>query len=125
MNTVVRPPKKAQQNDLVRTGHEQLALVSAFEQKAKLEGQHPVNGGIEPVWIMRLSRCEREDVTRNDRNSLSFDDVGTAALLDEDDLQKPMRMWPVDHGIPSADEPARIHTSRAPDIAQVFRRNDA
>jgi len=122
MNTIVRPSKKAQQNDLVRTRHEELALISAFEQKAKLEGQNPVGGGIEPVWVMRLSRCEREDVTWNDRNSLSFDDVGTAALLDEDDLQKAMRMRPVNHRVPSAHEPARIHASRASDIAQVFRR---
>ena len=110
MNTVVRPAKKAQQNDLVGAGHEQLALISALEQKAKLEGQHPVDGGIELVRIMRLSRCEREDVTWPDRNSLAFDDVGTAAFLDEDNLQKAMRVRPVNHGVPSANEPARIHT---------------
>jgi hypothetical protein len=69
-----------------------------------------MDGGIELVRIMRLSRCEREDVTWPDRNSLSFDDVGTAALLDEDDLQEAMRVRPVNHGVPSANEPARIHT---------------
>jgi hypothetical protein len=125
MNTIVRPSKKAQQNDLVRAGHEQVALISALEQKAKLESQNPMDGGIELVRIMRLSRCEREDVTWPDRNSLSFDDVGTAALLDEDNLQKAMRVKPVNHGVPSANEPARIHTWRAPNIAQVFQRNDA
>jgi hypothetical protein len=125
MNRVVRSSKKAQQNDLVRTGHEQLALIAAREQKAKLERQDPVNGGIELVRIMRLSRCEREHVTWTDRDSLAFDDVGTAALLDEDDLQKAMRVRPVNHGVSSAHEAARIHTWRAPDVAQVFRRNDA
>ena len=125
MNTVVRPSKKAQQNDLVRAGHEQLALISALEQKAKLESQDPVDGGIELIRIMRLSRCEREDITWPDWNSLSFDDMGTAATLDEDNLQEAMRVKPVSHGVPSANEPARIHTRGAPDIAQVFRRNDA
>jgi hypothetical protein len=125
MNTVVRPSKKAQQNDLVRAGYEQLALISALEQKAKLESQDPVDGGIELVRIMRLSRCEREDVTGPDRNSISFDEVGTAATLDEDNLQKAVRVKPVNHGVPSANEPARVHTWRAPDIAQVFRWNDA
>ena len=81
-------------------------------------------GGIELVRIMRLSRCEREDVPWSDRNSLSFDDVGTAATLDEDNLQKAMRVKPVHHGVPSADEPARIHPWGAPNVAQVFRRND-
>ena len=81
--------------------------------------------GIELVWIMGLSRCEREDVTRNDRYSLSFDDVRTAAFLDEDNLQKAMRVRPVNHGVPSANEPARIHTRRTPNLAQVLRSNDA
>ena len=125
MNTVVRPSKKAQQNNLVRAGHEQLALISAREQKAKLESQDPMDGGIELVWVMRLSRCEREDVTWGDRNSLSFDDVGTAAILDEDNLQKAMCVRPVNHGLPSANEPARVHTWRAPNLAQVLRPNDA
>jgi hypothetical protein len=35
--------------------------------------------------------------------------VGSAALLDEDNLQKAMRVRPVNHGVPSANEPARIH----------------
>jgi hypothetical protein len=125
MDTVVRPSKKAQQDDLVRASHEQLTLISAREQKAKLEGQDPVDGGIELIWIMRLSRCEREHVTWPDRYSVSFDDVGTTAFLDEDDLQKAVRVRPVNDGVPSANEPARIHTRRPPDIAQVFRRNDA
>src|SRR5215471_21741888 len=84
-----------------------------------------MDGGIEPVRIVRLSRCDREDVTWPDRNSLSFDDVGAAAFLDEDNLQKAMRVRPVSRGVPSADEPARIHTWSAPHIAQVFRRKDA
>jgi hypothetical protein len=125
MTIAVWPAKKAQQNDLVRAGHEQLALIAALEQKAKLEGQDPMDGGIELVRIMRLSRCECEDVARADRNSLAFDDVGAAPLLDEDDLQKAMRVRPVNHGVPSANEPARVHTRRAANIAQVFRRNDA
>jgi hypothetical protein len=125
MNTIARLSKKAQQNDLVRTGHEQLALISAREQEAKLERQDPVDGGIELVRIMRLSRRERKDVTWPDRDSLSLDDVSAAALLDEDDLQEAMRVRPVNHGVPSANEPARVDAWRAPDIAQVFRRNDA
>src|SRR5215831_14704110 len=102
MNTVVRPSKKAQQNDLVRAGDEQLALISTLEQQAKLESQDPMDGGIELVRIMRLPRCDREDVTWPDRNSLSFDRVGAAALLDEDNLQETMGVKSVSHGVAPA-----------------------
>jgi hypothetical protein len=51
--------------------------------------------------------------------------VRTTAILDEDNLQKAMRVGAGSHGVPSANEPARIHTWKAPDIPQVFRRKDA
>jgi hypothetical protein len=125
MNTVVRSSKKAQQDDLVRARDEQLALISTLEQQSKLESQNPMDGGIEPVRIVRLSRCDREDVTWPDRSSLSFDDVGAAAFLDEDNLQEAMGMRPVSRGVSPANEPARIYAWSASNIAQVSGRKDA
>jgi hypothetical protein len=51
--------------------------------------------------------------------------VGAPATLDEDNLQKAMRVQPVSHGVPSANQPARVHTWRAPNIAQMAGRKDA
>ena len=86
---------------------ETIAVVGAGTMGTQIALQCAVYGY--PVWLVSRSEATLQ----------------RAPAEDEDDLQEAVSMRPVHHGVASAHEPAGIHASRAADIAQVLRRNDA